>query len=122
MIARRCAVRRKFLLSRKPMNFFRAAVFPMDGTGKLYCHALAVQGPKFGPPARAGLHQAPRFLPLLHRMEERAGEEARFYWFRLSSVLPPRSSRGEDGELDAALPPAAAEPRRRSAHRPQFQL
>jgi hypothetical protein len=31
------------------MNFFRAAVFPMDGTGKLYCHALAVQGPKFAP-------------------------------------------------------------------------
>src|SRR5260370_32220824 len=31
------------------------------------------------------------------------GEEVRFYWFPLSSVLPPRSSRGEDGELDAAL-------------------
>src|SRR5260370_30871263 len=31
------------------------------------------------------------------------GEEARFYWFPLSSVLPPRSSRGEDGGLDAAL-------------------
>ncbi len=27
----------------------------------------------------------------------------RFYWFPLSSVLPTRSSRGEDGELDAAL-------------------
>ena len=31
------------------------------------------------------------------------GEEVRFYWFPLSSVLPTRSSRGEDGELDAAL-------------------
>src|SRR6266852_9499207 len=28
----------------------------------------------------AGLHQAPRFLPLPHRMEERAGEGG-FYWF-----------------------------------------
>ncbi len=50
---------------------------------------------------RAGLHQAPRLLPLLHRMEER--EEVRFHRFPLSSVLAPRSSRGEDGELDAAL-------------------
>src|SRR5258708_31632163 len=33
------------------------------------------------------------------------GEEVRFYWFPLSSVLPPRSSRGEDGELDAAPGP-----------------
>jgi hypothetical protein len=33
------------------MNFFRAAVFPMDGTGKLYCQAFPVQGPKFAPPA-----------------------------------------------------------------------
>ncbi len=31
------------------------------------------------------------------------GEEGRFYWFPLSSVLPTRSSRGEDGELDAAV-------------------
>src|SRR5258708_28569781 len=59
-------------------------------------------------PARPWMHQAPRFLPLLHRMEERAGEEVRFYWFPLSSVLPTRSSRGEDGELDAALPAGAA--------------
>jgi hypothetical protein len=31
------------------------------------------------------------------------GEEVRCYWFPLSSVLPTRSSRGEDGELDPAL-------------------
>jgi len=31
------------------------------------------------------------------------GEEVRFYWLPLSSVLSPRSSRGEDGELDATL-------------------
>src|SRR5258708_18061013 len=36
---------------------------------------------------------------------EGRGEEVRFYWFPLSSVLPPRSSRGEDGELDAAPGP-----------------
>src|SRR5258708_23684837 len=33
------------------------------------------------------------------------GEEVRFYWSPLSSALPPGSSRGEDGELDAAPGP-----------------
>src|SRR5713226_3588106 len=33
------------------------------------------------------------------------GEEVRFYWFPLSSVLSPLVPRGEDGELDAALCP-----------------
>src|SRR5258708_5849317 len=47
---------------------------------------------------KAGPHQAPGFLPRLHRMERR-GVSIGFP----SSVLPPRSSRGEDGELDAAL-------------------
>src|SRR2546428_3957994 len=42
------------------------------------------------------LHQTPRFLPLLHRMEEKGwGEEVRFYWFPLSSVLSPLVPHGE---------------------------
>src|SRR6266852_1647495 len=45
--------------------------------------------------AGAGLHPAPGLLPRLHRMEERAGEEGRFYWFPLSSVLSPLVPRGE---------------------------
>ncbi len=34
---------------------------------------------------------------------EGRGEEVRFYWLPLLGPLPTRSSRGEDGELDAAL-------------------
>src|SRR6266852_1403489 len=60
-------------------------------------------------PAGAGLHQAPRFLLLLHRMGERAGERRCVFIGFPSSILPPRSSRGEDGELDAALPAGATE-------------
>jgi len=33
------------------MNRFRAAAFPIEGTGKLYCQAVAVQGPNFALPA-----------------------------------------------------------------------
>src|SRR6266581_134580 len=43
-----------------------------------------VNGKVPGPFCHPGLHQAPRFFPLL-------------------GPLPTRSSRGEDGELDAAL-------------------
>src|SRR6266567_6611218 len=50
-----------------------------------------------------GLHQAPGFLPLLHLMEERAGERRCVLLVSpLLGPLPTRSSRGEDGELDAA--------------------
>jgi len=38
-------------------------------------------------------------------MEERLGEEARSYWFSLSSVLSRSFLAGEDGELDADLSP-----------------
>src|SRR5260370_29106748 len=41
-----------------------------------------------------GLHQAPRFLPLLHRMEEMGGER-RCVFIPLSSVLSPLVPRGE---------------------------
>src|SRR6266705_2568930 len=47
---------------------------------------------------RAGLHQAPRLLPLLHRMEERAGERrCVFIGFPSprSSPLVPRGERME---------------------------
>src|SRR5437899_370098 len=59
-------------------------------------------------PFAAGLRQAPGFLPLLHRMEERVGRGGAFLLGSpLLGPLPTRSSRGEDGELDAALPFAA---------------
>src|SRR6266478_7666074 len=61
---------------------------------------------------RGGLTQGCiKLLPLLHRMEERAGERrCVFIGFPLLGPLPPRSSRGEDGELDAALRPHRAAP------------
>src|SRR5260221_14177534 len=47
---------------------------------------------------RQGCMKLLDFLPLLHRMEERAGER-RCVFIGFPS---PRSSRGEDGELNAA--------------------
>jgi len=42
---------------------------------------------------RAGLHQAPRFHPLFHRMEEGWGEEARFPCLARGLVFPSASVR-----------------------------
>src|SRR6266849_5120009 len=51
----------------------------------------------------AGLHQAPRFLPLPHRMGERAGERRSVFIGFPSPRSSPHSFLTEDGELDAAL-------------------
>src|SRR5712692_6421603 len=71
-----------------------------------------------------GLHQAPRFLPLLHRMEERVGRGGAFLLVSpLLGPLPTRSSRGEDGELDAALAAVQGgqEPRNCACNRREFR-
>ena len=59
-------------------------------------------------PRGPGLHQASGFLFLLHRMEEGWGEEARFYWFPLSSVLSPLVPRGE--RMESLMQPWRAHP------------
>jgi len=61
------------------MNFFRAAAFPVDGTGKLYCQPVAVQGPKFPPPA---LSQPP---PAAAGPSTRSGRAAGTFNFELES-------------------------------------
>jgi hypothetical protein len=61
------------------MNFFRAAAFPMDGTGKLYGQAVAVQVPKFAPPA---LSQPP---PAAAEPSLRKAPAARSFNFELES-------------------------------------
>src|SRR5258706_647236 len=57
--------------------------------------------------AQTRLHRAPEFFPLLYPMEERAGERRSVLigkWAApLLGPLPTRSSRGEEGELDAAI-------------------
>src|SRR5258708_5231239 len=45
--------------------------------------------------SRAGLHQAPRFLPLLHRMEERVGRGGAFLLVSPLLGPPPLVPRGE---------------------------
>src|SRR5258708_24646044 len=74
---------------------------------------LGARSPRaqFGPALTfAGLHQAPRFLPLLRPMEERAGERRRvFIGFPSprSSPLVPRGERRESLMQPRALSLAA---------------